>query len=186
MNCSGKHAAMLATCVVNGWPTSSYRDPTHPLQKSLTTTVERLAGEQVIVIGTDGCGAPLLALTLVGLARAFRTAVLAEPGTPERRVADAMRSHPEWVGGTERDVTALMAGVPGLVSKDGAEAVHVAALADGRAVALKLDDGGQRARPVVMAAALQRMGVAAPVLDGQREAPLLGGELQVGSVRPTF
>jgi L-asparaginase II len=93
-----------------------------------------------------------------------------------------MRAFPEWVGGTRRDVTALMRGVPGLLSKDGAEAVQVAALADGRAVALKIDDGAQRARPVVLAAALRRMGIDAPVLAELQEAVLLGGGRPVGAV----
>jgi L-asparaginase II len=182
MNCSGKHAAMLVTCVLNDWPTETYLDPGHPLQKSLLGTVERLAGESVDVTGVDGCGAPLLGLSLVGLARAVRACVVGGPGTPERRVADAMRAFPEWVGGTRRDVTALMRGVPGLLSKDGAEAVQVAALADGRAVALKIDDGAQRARPVVLAAALRRMGIDAPVLAELQEAVLLGGGRPVGAV----
>jgi len=99
MNCSGKHAAMLAACVVNGWPTSSYLNPQHPLQQAILRTVEELAGELVPATGVDGCGAPLFALTLAGLARAFRMLVLAAPGTPERRVADAMRAHPEWTSG---------------------------------------------------------------------------------------
>src|ERR1700744_5890756 len=94
MNCSGKHAAMLATCVVNDWPTSSYLSPQHPLQQAILRTVEELAGERVPATGVDGCGAPLFALTLAGLARSFRMLVLAAPGTPERRGADAMRAHP--------------------------------------------------------------------------------------------
>ena len=69
MNCSGKHAAMLATCVVNGWPTGSYLDPQHPLQQVIRSTVEELAGQQAAATGVDGCGAPLFALTLAGLAR---------------------------------------------------------------------------------------------------------------------
>ena len=154
MNCSGKHAAMLATCVANGWPTSTYRDPDHPLQVSLRGTVERLAGEPVAAVGVDGCGAPLFALTLTGLARAFAAIATAADGTPEHRVAAAIRRYPEWLGGTRRDVTRLVAGVPGLIAKDGAEGVYAAALPDGRAVALKIDDGGQRARPPVMVAAL--------------------------------
>src|SRR5579864_6821019 len=88
MNCSGKHAAMLATCVLNGWPTESYLAQGHPLQREILVTVEELAGERVTATGVDGCGAPLFALTLAGLARAFRTMVLATPGTPERRVAE--------------------------------------------------------------------------------------------------
>ena len=70
-----------------------------------------------------------------------------------------MRAHPEYVGGTRRDVTALIRGTEGLIAKDGAEAVHAVGLADGRGVALKIADGGQRARPVVLAAVLRRLGV---------------------------
>jgi L-asparaginase II len=183
MNCSGKHAAMLATCVVNGWPTATYPDPEHPLQRALLATVERLAGEPVSATGVDGCGAPLFALTLAGLARAFVAIATAAPGTPEHRVAEAIRTYPAWLGGTGRDVTALITGVPGLIAKDGAEGVYAAALPDGRAVALKVDDGAARARPPVMVAALRALGVDAPVLDELAEAPLLGGGRPVGSVR---
>ena len=183
MNCSGKHAAMLATCVANGWPTETYRDPAHPLQRALLATVERLAGERVAATGVDGCGAPLFALSLAGLARSFAAIATAAEGTPEHRVASAIRQHPAWLGGTRRDVTRLVAGIPGLVAKDGAEGVYAAALADGRAVALKIDDGAQRARPPVMVVALRALGVDAPVLDELAETPLMGGGEQVGSVR---
>ncbi len=47
MNCSGKHAAMLATCVINGWDPATYRDLDHPLQVALRATVAELAGEPV-------------------------------------------------------------------------------------------------------------------------------------------
>lgn len=184
MNCSGKHAAMLATCTANGWDAATYRDPEHPLQLALRAGLERLAGEPVAAVGVDGCGAPVFAISLQGLARAARACVLADPGTPERQVADAMRAFPEWVGGTRRDVTALMRGVPGLMAKDGAEGVQVVALADGRAIALKIEDGGQRARPVVSAAALQALGVDAPVVTQQLTFDLLGGGAPVGCIRP--
>ena len=183
MNCSGKHAAMLATCVHNGWPTSSYRDPGHPLQLAVRDTLEDLAAETVSATGVDGCGAPVFGLTLLGLARAFRAIALAVEGTAEHRVASAIRSHPRWLGGTRRDVTRLIEGVSGLIAKDGAEGVYAAALPDGRAVALKIDDGGQRARPPVMAAALSRLGVDASVLKELSSTPLLGGGAPVGDVR---
>ena len=183
MNCSGKHAAMLATCVVNGWPLDTYTDAGHPLQKALRDAVADLAGEEIPAVGVDGCGAPLFALTLTGLARAFSRLAVAPAETPEGRVASAIRAHPTWLGGTRRDVSALLAGVPGLVAKDGAEAVYAAALPDGRSVALKIDDGGQRARPPVMAAALRRLGVTAAVLDELATTPLLGGGERVGEVR---
>jgi len=183
MNCSGKHAAMLATCVVNGWDPAHYLDPSHPLQVALLATLEDLAAERVSATAVDGCGAPLWSLSLVGLARAFQASVLAAPGEPARRVADAMRAHPEWVGGTGRDVTDLMRGVPGLLAKDGAEGVYAVALPDGRAVALKIEDGADRARPVVMAAALGAVGVRADVVDRTAERPVLGGGRPVGAIR---
>ena len=183
MNCSGKHAAMLATCVVNGWPTETYREAEHPLQQAVRTTIEELAGEKVATTGVDGCGAPVFGLTLTGLARAFRAIAVASPGTAEHRVAEAIRHHPLWLGGSRRDVTRLVEGVSGLIAKDGAEGVYAAALPDGRAVALKIDDGSQRARPPVMSAALSRLGVVAPVLDELATSVLLGGGQPVGDVR---
>jgi len=181
MNCSGKHAAMLATCVVNGWPTSSYLNPQHPLQQVILRTVEELAGERVPATGVDGCGAPLFALTLAGLARAFRMLVLAAPGTPGRRVADAMRAHPEWTSGTVREERKLMDAVPGLLIKGGAEGVDAFALSDGRAGAVKIDDGAHRGRTPVTVAALRVLGVAVPA--ELATAPVIGGEAEVGVIR---
>jgi L-asparaginase II len=184
MNCSGKHAAMLATCAVNGWPTGSYLAPDHPLQQAVRHTVEDLAGQQVAATGVDGCGAPLFGLTLAGLARAFRVLMLAAPGTPERRVADAMRAYPERTSGTHRDERRLMAAVPGLLVKSGAEGVDAFALADGHGVrsgAVKIDDGGQRARTPVTVAALRQLGAVVP--DELATVPVTGGDAVVGEVR---
>jgi L-asparaginase II len=181
MNCSGKHAAMLATCVLNGWPAAGYLDPEHPLQQVIRRTVEELAGQQVAAVGVDGCGAPLFALTLAGLARAFRALVLAAPGTPERRVADAMRAHPAWTSGTSRDERRLMDAVPGLLVKGGAEGFDAFALADGRAGAVKIDDGAHRGRTPVTVAALRQLGVTVP--EELATVPVIGGEAQVGVIR---
>ena len=181
MNCSGKHAAMLATCAANGWPTASYTDPAHPLQQAIRHTVEELAGEHSPATGVDGCGAPLFALTLAGLARAFRALVLAEPGAPGRRVADAMRAYPEWTSGTDRDERRLMNAVPGLLLKSGAEGVDAFAFGDGRAAAVKIDDGAQRARTPVTVATLRRLGAVVP--DELATVPVPGGDAVVGEVR---
>ncbi|MFF0835449.1 MULTISPECIES: asparaginase [unclassified Streptomyces] len=186
MNCSGKHTAMLAASALREWPLESYLDPGHPLQRLIRTAVEEAAGERVAAVGTDGCGAPLMAIGLTGLARAFRSYVLAEPGTPERQVADAMRAHPEYVAGTRRHDTWLMRELPGTLSKVGAEAVQALALPDGRALALKIEDGGARALGPVLARALQLAGVTAPVVARVGRAPLLGGGVQVGEVRAVF
>ncbi|MFK0096575.1 MULTISPECIES: asparaginase [unclassified Streptomyces] len=186
MNCSGKHAAMLAVCARNGWDMDGYLDPAHPLQQLVHQVVEEAAGEEVAAVGTDGCGAPLMAISLVGLARAFRGFVTAEPGTAERRVADAMRAHPEYVAGTRRPDTWLMREVPGTLSKMGAEAVQAVALADGRALAFKIDDGSTRALGPVLARALGLLGIDAPVVGRIGRAPLLGGGAEVGEIRAAF
>jgi L-asparaginase II len=181
MNCSGKHAAMLATCVANGWPAESYRSPDHPLQQAIRAVMEDLAGEPVAAVGVDGCGAPLFGLTLLGLARAFRALVLAAPGTPERRVADAMRSYPAWTSGTRRDERRMMEALPGLLLKSGAEGVDAFAFGDGRAGAIKIDDGAARARTPVTCAVLSRLGAEVP--GDLATVPVTGGETVVGAIR---
>ncbi|HEX4189553.1 MAG TPA: asparaginase [Marmoricola sp.] len=188
MNCSGKHAAMLATCIVNGWPTQTYLDSRHPLQRAIAETIADLAREQVAHTAVDGCGAPLLAISLTGLARAFST--LATTDAPaEAKVAAAMRAHPAFVSGTTRDELVLMNAVPGAIAKAGAEGCYVVALPDGRAFAVKIDDGGIRPRPVVMAALLARFGVDTEDgvdTDAVRRtgvAELLGGAAVVGELR---
>jgi L-asparaginase II len=178
-NCSGKHAAMLATCVAVGWPIDTYLEPEHPVQRAIRTTIEKLTGEPVAATAVDGCGAPLFATSLVGLARAF-----AELATT--RVADAMRAHPDLVGGTGRDVTAAMRDIRGLMAKDGAEGVYAAALPDGRAVAVKIDDGAGRARGPVLAHALELLGVNAGATRSLRDVPVLGHGAPVGAVRAVF
>jgi L-asparaginase II len=178
-NCSGKHAAMLATCVANGWTTDDYLDPSHPLQRAIAEVVAELAEEEPTHATADGCGTPLVAISLRGLARAFQRIVASPADTAEARVANAMRAHPDMVGGEGRDVTALMRSVPGLLAKDGAEGVYAVALPDGAAVALKIADGAERARVPVLLHALRHLGVA---VDATAPSPVLGGGRVVGHV----
>ncbi len=179
-NCSGKHAAMLATCLVNGWDPTTYREVDHPLQQAMAATIADLAGEPVAATAVDGCGAPGMAISLAGLARAFGRVAAAAEGTPEGDVAAAIRTHPEYLGGTRRDVTALIKGTQGAIAKDGAEAVYAVGLADGRGIALKIADGAQRARPVVLAAVLRRLGVESTAYERLEDAPVLGHGVPVG------
>ena len=182
-NCSGKHAAMLLTCVENGWDTRGYLDPDHPLQRAVVATIEDLTAESITATGVDGCGAPVFAITLTGLARAFARIATAGPGTAEGRVAAAVRSHPEWLGGTGREITELIRGVPGLVAKDGAEAVWAAALPDGGSVAVKIGDGGGRAVAPVLASLLESLGVGSDFLTDWARRPVLGHGGPVGAVQ---
>jgi L-asparaginase II len=196
MNCSGKHAAMLATCVANGWEVDTYRDPDHPLQKGIQTVFEELTGESASV-AVDGCGAPLLSTSLTGLARAFRRLALGHDGhdahdPAAERVAGAIREYPAYVSGTHRDERALLTAIPGAIGKAGAESCYAVALPDGRAFALKTDDGAPRVRPVLMAEALRRSGVLdEPGVDADAvrktgTVELLGGGAPVGVIRACF
>ena len=183
-NCSGKHAGMLAACRAAGWDPSTYLDPDHPLQQSMEQTIGDLAGEAVSATAVDGCGAPVMAISLTGLARAFGRIAAAAESTQEGRVAHAIRSYPEYLGGSRRDVTALIRAVPGAVAKDGAEAVYAVGLPDGRGFAVKIADGTQRARQVVMVALLRAAGIEAEGLQDIGTVPVLGHGQPVGGVLP--
>jgi L-asparaginase II len=183
---SGKHSGMLATCVHNGWDLESYLHVEHPLQQRITEMVPQLAGEEASFIGVDGCGAPAHALSLTGLARAFRSVALAPSSSAAGQVATAIRQYPEMLGGPTRDITLLIQGVPGLMGKDGAEGVFAIALPDGRAIALKISDGANRARPPVMKFALQALGVDVSAVDPRAfDSVIFGHGKPVGSVRVT-
>ncbi|MQA60283.1 MAG: asparaginase [Actinophytocola sp.] len=172
-NCSGKHAAMLATVRGNGWSLSDYLEPDHPLQKEIARTAEDLSGEPVAHVAVDGCGAPLFALSLTGLARAVARIAAGAEGSAEHAVAEAIRAHPNMLGGSNRPVTELIRAVPELIAKDGYEGVMVAAMPDRSVVAVKIADGSGRARTPVTAAGLAMLGVPdarlAPFFEGARD-----------------
>jgi len=177
-NCSGKHAAMLATCRINGWSIDGYCELDHPLQVGIIAGIQQL-GAAVNHIGVDGCGAPTHALTLRDLAVAFAT--LAAPGSI---VARAMSEHSAMVAGPTRDITLWMQAVPTLVAKEGAAGVMAAGLADGRAIAFKVADGSDVARQAVVAEALRSAGVdvdaVAPSTVARVAVPILGHAEPVG------
>ncbi|GAA4419012.1 asparaginase [Actinokineospora soli] len=183
MNCSGKHAIMLATTVQQGWDTQAYLDPEHPAQQVIADTITEMTGEDIATIGIDGCGAPLFALTLTALATGYSALMHAPEGTHEHRVADAMRAHPHLVGGTDRDDTELMQAIPGLLVKGGAEGVHAMALPDGTAMAMKIDDGAPRPRTPILVGVLRALGYDAPELEDKAERDILGGGVPVGAAR---
>jgi L-asparaginase II len=176
MNCSGKHAAMVATCVVNGWPIDTYLSQDHPLQVAITDRIAELTGA-VAHVGVDGCGAPAHVVALDGLARAFGQLARARG-----EVWAAMTANPELIGGERRDATRLMRAVPELMAKGGAEGMYAAAIPGGPAVAVKISDGAHRASGIVLAAALREAGV--DVDPAQLGEPIRGHGRPVGACRP--
>jgi L-asparaginase II len=183
MNCSGKHAGMIRTTVLNGGDVATYRDPDHPTQLAIVQAIDDLAHEQAINLAIDGCGAPLYAISLYALAGAFGRIASASEGD-EHRVATAIRSHPEYVSGTHRDELELHRAIPGLMAKAGAESVYAVGLPDGRGVAIKISDGNPRAHPVAMAGVLKRLGFDHETLDTHASGPVLGAGERVGEIRP--
>jgi L-asparaginase II len=182
-NCSGKHAAMVSTCVINGWTVDDYLSPAHPLQRHIEATLTELTGEKSVTATVDGCGTPLYAYSLNGLARAYARLSAASSDSPEGQIVAAIRRYPEMVAGEGRDVVTLMRAVPGLFAKEGAEAVQLAGLADGTGIAVKISDGGQRARLPITVEILAALGVDSGILVGLASPPPLGVGRPVGELR---
>ncbi|QIM16451.1 asparaginase [Leucobacter insecticola] len=182
-NCSGKHAAMLATCVVNDWSRDDYLSPEHPLQRLVKQTVEEFTGEESAADTVDGCGTPLFAFSLTGLAHAAARLGAADPASAEGSVFSAIQAHPDMLAGEQRDVTALMRSVPSLIAKDGAEGFQLVALRSGVGVAIKISDGGDRARMPITLAILRELGVAEAELADVPLQQILGGGAPRGVLR---
>ena len=178
MNCSGKHAGMLATCVANNWPIENYLSQDHPLQLAIKEEFENLAGEKISKISVDGCGAPLFLISMQGLANAFYNLAISNDPVHKQVVA-ACLAFPEMVAGIGRSDTELMKTVPGLFLKIGAEGVQAAFLPDGRTVVFKVSDGSERAHQVILQSAFEKLGAKFEV----KHPEVLGGGKVIGEIR---
>ena len=176
-NCSGKHAGMLITCQQNGWDMKSYLDLNHPLQVAIKNEIEELSGEQVSAVSVDGCGAPLFAISLIGLAKAISNLVKSNNDLYQQIVL-ACTKYPELVAGDGRLTTRMMQAVPGLFMKEGAEGVQVCALSDGRVIALKIIDGSWRPVAPIIMEIFKRWGVEMP----DESVKIYGGGSVTGEV----
>lgn len=163
MNCSGKHAAMLLACAANGWETESYLHPEHPMQRAVRDTVERFTGEKPAATAIDGCGAPVFAVSLVGLARGIARVRTSSPSSPfaiyrnAGVLVDAVLEDPWGIQGPGTPNTLVIERL-GVFAKLGAEGVMAMAAADGTTVALKVLDGSGRAATLVGLELLVRAG----------------------------
>jgi L-asparaginase II len=176
-NCSGKHAGMLITCKQNGWDMATYLDINHPLQIAIKNEIEELAGEKVSEVSIDGCGAPLFALSLIGLARSISNLVKSNEAV-HKQIVTACTTYPELVAGEGRLTTRMMKAVPGLFMKEGAEGIEVCALADGRVIAIKIIDGSWRPVAPIIMEIFKRWGVVMP----DESVKIYGGSSVIGEV----
>ena len=178
-NCSGKHAGTLITCQQNGWDMKSYLDLDHPLQIAIKNEIEELSGEKVSAVSVDGCGAPLFAISLIGLARAVSNLVKSTDFVYQQ-IVSACTKYPELVAGNGRLTTRMMREVPGLFMKEGAEGVLVCALRDGRAIAIKIIDGSWRPVAPIIMEIFNRWGVVMP----DESVKIYGGASVIGELVP--
>jgi L-asparaginase II len=182
-NCSGKHAAFLATCVVAGFDAKTYLAADHPLQQLVEQVIEEYSGEKILHSSIDGCGAPLHATTVEGLARA-----ISNFSAKDTDVVDAMLANPWAVGDTNSMDAIVMK--HGMVAKIGAEGVFVIGLKSGHGVAVKIADGSLRAAPLVALGLLHRNQLITDVTYAELKTALavksLGGTEVIGELRITL
>jgi L-asparaginase II len=176
-NCSGKHVGMLITCKQNGWDMTTYLDMNHPLQIAIKNEIELLAGEKVFASTFDGCGAPLFAISLIGLARSIFNLVKSNEAV-HRQIVTACTTYPELVAGEGRLTTRMMRAIPGLFMKEGAEGIEVCALADGRVIAIKIIDGSWRPVAPIIMEIFKRWGVVMP----DESVKIYGGSQLIGKI----
>lgn len=195
MNCSGKHAAMLLACRVNGWPTESYLDPQHPVQQHIRDTIERLTGEKVVATGVDGCGAPVHAMSLLALARGIQRIATASDGSPfalfrnAALLKNAVLADGWAIDGPGRANTVVIDEL-GVFAKGGAEGVMVMAAPVGTTVTLKILDGSLRAASIVALRLLADAGAlsheAVDRVAPQLDLAVLGRGAPVGAIRASY
>ncbi len=160
-DCSGKHAGMLAACLVKKYPVSDYTLASHPLQADILAIIAGICGidRAKIKIGVDGCSVPVHGMPIYNMALGF--ARLAnptelEPATASAcdRIFQAMNRAPEMVAGTGGFCTELMRHTHGkLVGKLGAEGIYCIGVKDCNiGLAIKIEDGNysRSLNPAVM------------------------------------
>jgi len=173
-NCSGKHAAMLLTAKHIGAPLDTYRQPDHPVQQIIAQVLVAATGERDLpeTVVADGCGAPIWASTLRSIALAFHrfcTQTLPEldaslpiklsTNEAAKRLVEAMAQHPDMVSGKGMWNTRLIEATNGrFIGKGGAEGLFAGAFRDGRAIAVKVQDGNHRATPIATTSLLAYLG----------------------------
>ena len=188
MNCSGKHAGFLAACQHKGWELDSYLSPSHPLQQEIVATIEAYSGEPITDSSTDGCGAPLHALSVMGLARAMASLVASEDPLAQR-IVSAVNAHAWAIAGEGHANTVVIERLGG-IAKIGAEGLVVIALPNGVAAAVKILDGSMRATTPVALEALRLAGAlddtTARGLISANSERVFGGSQELGGLKVTL
>ena len=151
-NCSGKHAAFLATCKKLNWPTDSYLKGDHPLQIEIFRIISDLLDIPPTDIHAerDDCGAPTLFLKLLEMARLYSILSSSENAELEQ-ISRSMIYNPILISDNNLFDTEIIRASHGqVISKGGAEGVLcMGKINDGIGLAIKVEDGSKRAKHAV-------------------------------------
>lgn len=173
-NCSGKHSGFLALTRQLGGDLDKYLDPDSPTQRMVREAVGNYCEYPPDQLGVaiDGCSAPVFTMPLINLAIGFQKLASAMGRSDSERSAalrirNAMWAHPIMISGERRLDYDLARSLPNnIVCKVGAEAVQGIGLADPPiGIAVKVLDGGVRARDPISIEVLRQLGVLQSPVD---------------------
>ena len=182
-DCSGKHAGMLLACVRAGWTRRTYPRRSHPLQRRvLRASSERPALTSARGSGSTDAASRCRACRLRAIATLYAQARRARPPRRAWRPLPGGPSTPcspsrtSSEAGTAFD-SDLMQAVPGVIAKEGAEALLCVSVPEmGIGVALKVADGRlARAGPAMIETLTQLGALDAASAARPRAAGASGG-----------
>lgn len=164
-NCSGKHTAMLTTCLKKDWPTESYQNWDHPLQVWIREIFSQLSELDIDKApwGIDGCGLPTYSIPLEAIAKAMSGFLKPERYNLElssalQLVKEACAQEPWMISGRGYPCSEINSISNGSIFvKIGAEGNYIGLLYDkGLALALKVRDGAMRAGTAALYSLIER------------------------------
>jgi L-asparaginase II len=198
-NCSGKHSGMLAACLAKGFAETGYQQPDHPLQQEIANDIRALMETDTLEIAIDGCSVPCYRVPLERVALGMTRFAAPQTASTNYQASleiafSAMREHPYLIAGEHRIDTSLMQHIPNLISKIGAEAFMVLAVRNTThgniGIAMKIEDGTERARDVAILRILEQLNVVTPdnqQLSSYRNTTLKNhAGLEVGEINAAF
>tara|TARA_S200000501_G_scaffold371033_1_gene413310 strand:+ start:154 stop:1119 length:966 start_codon:yes stop_codon:yes gene_type:complete len=148
-NCSGKHAAFLATCKKLNWPLESYLKGDHPLQVEIFRIISEFLEIPIdhIYAERDDCGAPTLYLKLLEMAKLYALLSSSENAELEQ-ISRAITTNPLMISDHNKfDTEVIQASHGQVISKGGAEGIQChCKVKEGLGLALKVEDGSKRAK----------------------------------------
>ncbi len=175
-NCSGKHAGILALCVLNGWPVKGYQLAGHRAQERIFGVIAEATDQRVssIEYGTDGCGIPTFYLSITQMALAYSRLMAwakqgGERGRAVEKIIGAIREEPLMLDGTGGFSTDLAKATSGrIIGKVGAEGLFcIGVPREGLGIAIKVEDGNRRATSAAAVETLKALGLLA---EGELES----------------